>query len=473
MPPFVASFAFVFLIAGLFLLNRDPQARTSKALWLPVMWLAISASRPVSVWLQMGPPSSPDVYLDGSPLDRSVYLGLLSAGILVLLGRQRKVLGLLRANWIFLLFLGYCAASITWSDYPDVSSKRWIKAIGDYAMVLIVLTDLNPLSAVKRVLARVGFMLLPLSVLFIKYHPNLGRVYAAHWEGTAYNVGVASDKNMLGMTCLVFGLGSLWCALQELLKDKRTRRIGPLIAHVAVLGMVIWLFWTANSMTSLSCFLMASTLILATSHRRLARKTWLVHFLVVTMIAVSVSALFLNLGSGVVESLGRDPTLTGRTELWAQVLNLTANPVLGTGFESFWLGKRLEKLWSIYWWHPNESHDGYLEVYLNLGWIGVGLLAMILVSGYRRVIRLLRQDPGVARLCLGYFFVGVVYNFTEAAMRPTGLVWIAFMLAISLIPQPASAREQEFDESDAFYGTSESSSGVVRTTSRPVVIGAR
>ena len=74
--------------------------------------------------------------------------------------------------------------------------------------------------------------------------------------------------------------------------------------------------------------------------------------------------------------MGRDSTLTGRTEIWTHVLWVAGNPLLGTGFESFWLGDRLANVWSIM---PGiqEAHNGYLEVYLNLGWIGVTLLAVI------------------------------------------------------------------------------------------------
>ena len=113
---------------------------------------------------------------------------------------------------------------------------------------------------------------------------------------------------------------------------------------------------------------------------------------------------------------------------------MNTNPAIGTGFESFWLGKRLEKIWSFYWWHPNEAHDGYLEVYLNLGWIGVALLAIVLVTGYRNVIAALRQDPGTGKIRLAYFVAAVAYNFTESAIRTMNPVWIFFLLAITAVP---------------------------------------
>jgi len=472
MPPWIASFIFAIGIAGLFLLNREREVRTSKALWLPVLWLLIVASRPMSVWLQMGPPRLPEEYLEGSPLDRNIYAVLLAAGIVVLLARQNTVVKVLRANGPLILFLFYCAVSISWSDYPEVAFKRWIKFLGDYVMILIVVTDSSQLSAIKRVLARVGFLLLPISILLIKYYPDLGRVYASHWDATVYYAGVTSDKNMLGMTCMVFGLGSVWRFLQELQSDKHTRRIRILIAHGAILAMVLWLFRMANSVTAFSCFLMAGTLLVATS-LQLARKPWIVHSLVVTMITVSASALFLGVGSELVQGLGRDTTLTGRTELWGQLLKLSANSILGTGFESFWLGNRVVKLWNIYWWQPNESHNGYLEVYLNLGWIGVGLLAVILVTGYRSIVRLLNREPEAARLCLAYFLVGVAYNFTEAAIRTTGLVWIAFALAISLMRDLAFSNKRTFNENDALRSVSDPAIAMIPRTSRPGAIGSQ
>ena len=90
--------------------------------------------------------------------------------------------------------------------------------------------------------------------------------------------------------------------------------------------------------------------------------------------------IILALGFGVNAQLagavGRDPTLTDRTKIWHLLLSMHTNPLLGTGYESFWLGPRLVKIWQRF--GPiNEAHNGYLEVYLNLGLIGLFLLIVI------------------------------------------------------------------------------------------------
>src|SRR6266481_2232448 len=439
MSPPIATVVFAFGILGLFWLERDRNSRVSGALWIPVVWMLIAGSRMVSEWLQVAPATTVDQYLEGSPLDRLVLGSLLAAGLIVLVSRGTKVVTALRANGPILLFFLYCAISVLWSDYPDVSFKRWTKAVGDLVMVLVVLTDADPLAALKRLLARTGFLLIPISVLLIKYYPDIGRGYNP-WIWTPYYTGVATTKNLLGMISLIFGLGSLWRIFQEFRSGDRKRRTGPLIAHGALLAMVLWLFWVANSVTSLSCFLLGGGLMVVT-RMRLAQKPFFVHLFVSAMLVVSFSALFLDTGTGLVNDLGRDATLSGRTALWNQLLGMAGNPLFGTGFESFWLGKRLERLWSMYWWHPNEAHNGYLEIFLNLGWTGVALIGLVMVKGYRNVISAFRREPDAGSLRLTYFLVAATYNFTEAGFRMMDPIWIIFLTAITVVPEAAIAED--------------------------------
>jgi len=429
----LATFIFASGILGLFLLDRDPRARTSKALWLPVLWLSLAASRmailSAAFGVNIGEASSAQEMLEGSPFERFVFSVLVAISLIVLARRGWKVGRLLSANGAIVLFLLYCGASMLWSDHPDVTFKRWIKALGDLAIVLIVLTDEDPSAALKRLLARVGFVLIPASILLAKYYPAMGLGWGEWGGDTGYVRGVATSKNELGGICLLFGLGSVWRICQALRDREKTDRLRILTAHGIILTMVAWLFWKAHTATALSCFVMASTLVLATTFQALARKRWVLHAVVAAMISVSFVALFLDVGSDLLESMGRDPTLTGRTELWNRVLAITPNSFFGAGFESFWLPPRLNYLWRLYWWHPNEAHNGYIEVYINLGWIGIVLLVLILLTGYRKVFGAVRQNPEEGGLFLGYFFVGLVYNFTESAVRIMHPVWIFFLLA--------------------------------------------
>jgi exopolysaccharide production protein ExoQ len=435
----LATVVFACGIAGMLYLIRDPKAKTSLSLWLPVIWLMIASSRNISEWLQpdLEGKSALDTanhYLDGNPIDRNVMTGLLFLGVIVLFSRRQQVLGFLRANKAILLFFLYCAVSTLWSDHPDVSFKRWTKALGDFVMVLIVLSDPDWLYAVKQLFARAGFLLLPLSILFMRYYPSLGRTYSP-WDGSLSYTGVTTSKNELGMICLIFGLASLWCFLEAYGWGTRSpKRFAPMVAHGVLILMAVRLILTANSMTPFSCFVLAGFVMIWVGWPAVRRRLALVHLAVFGVLFVAFSALFLNLGSGLLSNIGRDSTLTGRTAIWDMVIAMSPNRLIGAGFESFWMGDRLTQIWRIYWNHPNQAHNGYLEIFLNLGWIGEGLLALVIFSGYRTVISKVRRNGKGASLMLAYFVAALAYNFTESAFKMTHPVWIVFLLAMTAIP---------------------------------------
>ena len=446
MSPQIATVAYVALILGLFWLDRDRSTPTSFGLWVPTLWLLINASRPVSLWFSTGQTIASDQYTEGSPLDAAVFGVLLLAALIVLAGRRQKIASLVRANFPVVLFLTYCLLSTLWSDNSFVAFKRWTKAVGDVAMIAIVLTEAAPVTAIKRFLTRSGFILLPLSILFIKYYPAIGRSYNP-WTWIPMYAGVTTFKNLLGMTCLVCGLGSVWSFAMAYGNTHASRRVYHLIAHGVIIAMAVWLFFTADSMTSLSCFGMGSGMIIMTSQKWMQRRPAMVHLLVAAVVCLPLTALFVDTGGNMVQSLGRDSSLTGRTVIWNAVLQVDKNPILGTGFESFWTGSRLDRIWEIIN-EPGiqEAHNGYLEVYLNLGAVGVALLVVLIVAGYRNAIAVFRQDRDLGRIQLGYFVAGVVYSLTEAGFRMMSPVWIAFLLTLVVVPgslvrRPPLARE--------------------------------
>jgi len=427
-------------IAGLFYLDRDKSLRPSKAIWLPIIWIAIVGSRSASDWLGLAPVSSdPNQLIDGSPFDRVVFEILLGLGIIVLILRGNRLRAFLAGIWPILLYFFYCLLSVIWSDFPDVSFKRWIKSIGDLVMVLIIVTDAHPADAFKRLISRLGFVLMPASILLIKYFGNLGRGYDPN--GQPMNTGVTSTKNSLGVITLVITLGVLWQIL-TLRRDKDLPdRRRHMVAQATLLAFGVAVLVLAHSATSGACFALGAGLIFATSLPVMRRRPAGVHALVLALFLMGGLAMFLNAEAEVVHALGRETTLTGRTEIWAAVIPVVPNPIVGAGFESFWLGPRLDRVWGqlSQYMHVNEAHNGYLEVYLNLGWVGVGLIALILIKGYRNVVAAFRNDPATGSLWLAYFFAAVFYSVTEAGFRLLSPIWIFLLLAIVAAGGTASA----------------------------------
>jgi len=426
--PLIATGACVILILALFWLDRERRVRTSAALLIPMAWLLIAGSRNISEWLNLsGPSDAVDRYMEGNPVDRNILSLLMLAGLVVLYQRRSRVVALLKANLPVVSFFLYAGLSVVWSDFPLVGGKRWFRGLGDVIMVLVILSEVEWPAALRWVFTRIAFIFIPTSILFIRYYPDLGRAYGI--DGSVYWTGVASGKNSLGMICLIFGMACVWSLIEFYRTCRGSERRQRLFAHGLVVAMAVYLFWIADSKTSLACFVLVGAVMALTAISTWARKPAVVRTMMLSVAVCCFSVLFLGIGSGALTAIGRNSTLTGRTDVWKLVLRFVENPVFGAGYESFWMGKRLERIVDING-GINQAHNGYIEIYLNLGVIGVSLLGLIIVTGFRKVVRGFQQDPEACRIRMAYFLVAVVYNFTEGAFKMMSPVWISFLLGM-------------------------------------------
>jgi len=428
MSPSLAVLAFAIGVCGLFYLDRDKSAHPSKALWLPVIWLWTNAGRSPSAWFGMdmmaeGAGQLPDTSL----LDQSVAGALMLIGLFVLYGRRKQVKALLRRSWPITLFFGFALASLVWSDFPVWGFKRWVRASGELSMVLILATESQPAAALSRFLSRVGFVLLPFSVMLIKYVPHLGRGYD-QW-GLQTNVGVTSNKNTLGVLVYVATVGACWQLLGLLRDRKQPNRNGRLVAQSVLLGFGIQLLIAARSATSIACFGLGAMLLILSSFGIIRRRPSYLHAIAATILIVGTGIMLSGGRAEVVGALGRNSDFTGRTQVWEALIPMAPNMLLGAGFETFWLGPRVEKLRSVFGF-INESHNGYLEVYLNLGLVGLCLLAVMLIQGYRTAAAAFRHDPGLGSLLIAFVFTAAFYSVTEAGFRMLIPIWFFLLLSI-------------------------------------------
>ncbi|WP_109484797.1 O-antigen ligase family protein [Occallatibacter savannae] len=421
-------------VIGLFYLNRDGSAKSSKALWLPVIWLMIIGSRPLSMWLGVRDLSSDDLAstLEGSSVDAAFYAGLMFLALVVLIQRRKKTAQYLVRMSPIVLYSVYCLISVTWAPYTGPAFKRWAKDVGDVMMALIVATDANPIEALQDFFSRIGFVLLPFSVFMIRYTAT-GRVFDP--EGGPMNVGVNTNKNTLGLIVYIVALGTLW-TIRRLLADRNApHRKRRLFAQFTLMGFGIVLLWMAHSSTSIACFLLGGGLIVATNTRAISGKPARVHALCAAIVIVGAIVLLIGGMGTVAGALGRQSTLSGRTLIWAALLPAASNPLFGAGFDSFWTSPDAKIFHRnlLNWYHAeqiNEAHNGYIEVYLNLGWVGVVLIGIVLLNGYRRAVAAFRYDRSVGGLLLAFVVGGAFYGITEAGFRTMTSMWIMLLTSI-------------------------------------------
>jgi exopolysaccharide production protein ExoQ len=441
-PPQLALALTIGLIA--YLLRRDfrQEPRPSMTIWIPILWLMIIGSRQVSQWLggEAGTIGvATRVLHDGNPLDKAVYGALILAGLLVLLRRRTRVKQALHNGVVivFLVFLLYAGLSVLWSDFPVVAFKRWVKALGDPVMVLVLLTDPFPARAITATISRCAFVLIPLSVLFSKYYEHLGRSFDS-WGNSSYT-GVATDKNMLAYLLFAFGLffvATLVSNLRQPIDPQKRLLPGDVVISVVILVMIAWLLVIANSSTAMVALAVGVSMVLALRVSAIRRHIGLLGFGMVILGAVG-HTLF-SLTDTVAEATARDSTFTGRTGLWEAVLAEPINPLLGVGYASFWLGERLWRFWALYPYSPPiQAHNGYLETYLNLGLVGVCLLALLLGAALNRArhrMALLsdgsasRSERIVALFSLAYCVSYLLYNITEATFQGMNFLFVIFLI---------------------------------------------
>lgn len=442
MTPPLATFICILFILSLFRIERhNNQSRVSRAIWIPTLWMFLAGSRYASHWLntlgiRTSSISSPDAYMEGSPLDMPVFLFLIAASIIILIRRRLKWGELLSNNYIASLFYIFALISILWSDYPIIALKRWTKSFGAVCLALVILTEECPYAAFGVIMKRLAFLLLPLSILFIKYYPDIGRQY--HSTGSQMLTGVAMQKNELGQLCMLSGIYFCWNLFyvnrQGTCLDRRLHSF----IYWAVLSMIAWLLYMADSATSLVCLVVSICLFLV------GRWPIMVHeprrimtFCIACIVLYGIMQLTFDINAIMITMLDRRPDLTTRVPMWEDLRTMAKNPFFGFGWQSFLLGGREELM--LERWHVRSTHNAYLDLYLNLGIIGLVLLIGWILAGLRKVWHHLTVDYHTALLRVCLILVFILYNWTETTDYGVSNTYIIFLLGT--MDPPMAIRE--------------------------------
>ncbi|MEC4749577.1 O-antigen ligase family protein [Methylomicrobium sp. Wu6] len=489
MTPQLALFSSFIFTWWLFRRDRNLHPMPSLAAWIPLVWIFIIGSRSITDWLGTGGDNSVSPQIsEGSPLDATVYFVLIIGGGITLSKRKVNWSETFAENrWVFALFT-YWLISVFWAENPFVAIKRWVKDFGNIIMVMIILTESDHIHAMKAIFLRYCYVALPLSVVFIKYYPDLGRYLDSFLWEYAY-CGITTEKNALGAVSFVSGIFLVWNLFEMKEKnqakqiDKNTisaapvslsrikRKITPIaseqskihssvssdrqqyrvtnelrsvgkmdyLSHALLIFMVIWLIEKANSSTALVCFIMGTGIICilrSSFGKRQLKYLGLYCFIAVLLIVILNMAP--EITTSILDMLGEDLTLTGRTDLWEQLLRTPINRLLGEGYQSFWGETEItslivEKLRLVF--TPNQAHNGYLQTYLDGGLIAISLLFGLIITTALKLRRdvLLGEKYGI--LCFTFLVLSVFYNWTEAMFNRLSLVWLILLIAAMKYPR--------------------------------------
>lgn len=413
MPPLVALLLYGSLVLYLLRYDRRQSSRVSAALWIPTIWTLSIASKSLAVWFG----GRIEDVESGSPLDRIFISGLLLLALLILARRKLHWRLVLKQNgWLTLLIL-FMLISILWSDIPFISLKRWTKEITAVIMACVVLTEPAPRQAMESLFRRTAYILIPFSILVIKYFPAYGVAY--RWNGEVMWVGVTEQKNGLGRLCLVSAFFLIWTLVRRWKAKEISAHKFQTLAEVFLLGLTIWLLkgpsdWAASAtgFIALTVGLVAFAGLVWLKKCRLYLHPAVVTAIIGVIIVVGVITPFSQGSSvaGFTSLVSRNETLTGRTDIWDVLIPIvTHHPILGVGFGGFWTSQTEAEIM------VNEAHNGYLAVLLELGFVGFLITSMFLLSFAWKAAQAMTYDYDWASLCICFLLMATVHNISESS----------------------------------------------------------
>lgn len=379
-------------------------------------------------------PPDPTASLSGSdPVNMAIQSAVLLLGLGFALRHPGQVARLALAAWPFLVVFGLAAASILWSQAPGQSLRRSVAIAAEMLFLFLLFSGLG-LHRALRIFLGVVLVTVALGLAEALLRPAIG-----FDEGFYSNAirGVFLQKNGFG-TALLHGMLAL--AFLMLAAGRVTGR------HMAIALLLLAMLVLARSSTALVLAVLVLGLTMAWLAAR-AGSAWLALLLLggggFMAAALGFAGAFGT--EGFFDLLGKEETLTGRTEIWASVDRAIAQrPWLGHGFAAFWLQglTPAELIWLDLQWPAPDSHSGWREVVLQLGWVGFAALAT--TAALTMAVALWRLAG--ERRALGYWvlillLVGAIHANTEAALlRGDGLL-ILWVLGWLGLVAPEGARE--------------------------------
>ncbi|WP_375450187.1 O-antigen ligase family protein [uncultured Devosia sp.] len=275
--------------------------------------------------------------------------------------------------WFVLLLPGYCMLSTLWSQYPDNTLRYSAQLMLTMAISVVIAGRVAPPTLLRALFVVYGIGVAA-SLLF-GYLPS-----GAAW------LGIFGSKNAFGAHLAVFALASV-----AVLVDRRS----PLLLRLGALGgaVIVWpLLVLAQSagaiMMVVPCVIIIG-LVMLTNRLTPLQKVFLA---VCVVMVLAVLALFIAadgqvLLADILEGSGKDPTLTGRTDLWATGFSFIAErPLQGVGYRAFWVPgfAPAEQLWAMFGVPSGAGfnfHNTYISNAVEIGLVGLVLQLAIIYGG--------------------------------------------------------------------------------------------
>lgn len=309
---------------------------------------------------------------DYSKLTTLFFVNYLITFCLLIL-RWKQSLYVFKKEWTIWLLIGIAFISILWSFTPKLTPNRSIALIGSTLFGFYLAARYSIRDQLK-VLSWTFVVIITLSLLMVIIIPEYGTmsygIHAGSWRG------IYTHKNWLGRMMTISSTVFLILAMDQ--KQQKWR-------YWMGFSCSFCLLLLSKSSSSMINFATIFTLMPIYSIFR-----WRYLILIPTIVAIiafgsSLSLWFNANATTVLGSIGKDATLTGRTDMWPHIIDMIAKqPWLGYGYSAFWhdWNSPGATVWYAAKWTPPNAHNGLLDLWLDLGLAGV----LVFVIGFGIVV---------------------------------------------------------------------------------------
>ena len=324
--------------------------------------------------------------------------------------------------WILVFLVPF---SVFWSYSPDITLRRGFAFMETCTFGLYLASRYDFKEQLKLIAWALGIAAL-ISLFYTLAFPIYGIENGVHegaWRGPYVQKNIFA--RMLALSCLSYTQITYETLIQKYLL------FGGLILSFSLMILT-------NSKTALIILILLAIVnyILQT----LSIKDTLAIPLVLTLFLLIGSSIIIIIknAAALLAIVGKDLTLSGRTTLWTWLIEqIKLRPLFGYGYMGFWNNLEARSILHKYSntpYIPPHSHNGYLDLVLNFGCVGMVVFIITLVLLIRRSYLLMRWDKAKERLWPILFLSFLLfYNFTEPTfIEHNSIFWIIYLsLAIS------------------------------------------
>lgn len=380
--------------------------------------------------------NSDDALGDSNPGTLLSALVVYCIAFVLVARRPGAMLDTMLEDWLLVAIFALPVVSVIWSVDHGTSARRVVALLMTGVYCIYIARRLSPDEFLRRLLL-VLFVGGVLSLIYTALDP------AQAIEHSTINSG--SWKGVYGHKAILGRIAAIAVTVSVYVKARHVWERPLRWATIA-----IFLFLAIKSQSRASWLMMMGGfgfmfLIMVLRNRSLSSGLKLAIALGLgVMVLATAAAMF----EQILAAFGRDDTFSGRTTLWngAIAVAKASHPILGAGYRAFWTATGAAGVRDyIQGWArlPGHGHNGYLDVWLELGWAGVALFAVFLLV---MIVRLARRvlaapdEPAWAAFAI-FFFVFILNNASvTVAFKHTDIAWVTAVLACLYTRQCVSAR---------------------------------